>query len=84
MRLRAHFDGRVIVPDEPVNLPVDEPLSVQVDVNSSTLTIVEVSLEEQQAAFERLLSRPIQRTTPIPDEALRRENMYADDDEQQA
>jgi hypothetical protein len=28
--LRAHFDGRVLVPDEPVNLPKDTALEVQV------------------------------------------------------
>src|SRR6266700_2995508 len=27
--IRAHFDGRVIVPDEPVELPVGEPLEVE-------------------------------------------------------
>jgi len=30
MTLRAHFDGKVIVPDEPVDLPVDAPLEVEV------------------------------------------------------
>jgi hypothetical protein len=28
--LTAHFDGKVLVPDEPVNLPVDCALEVQV------------------------------------------------------
>ena len=28
--LTAHFDGRVIVPDTPVNLPVNQPLRVSV------------------------------------------------------
>jgi hypothetical protein len=27
--LRAHFDGQVIIPDEPVDLPVGEPLQVE-------------------------------------------------------
>jgi hypothetical protein len=30
MTLRAHFDGKVLVPDEPVNLPVNCALEVQV------------------------------------------------------
>ena len=30
MTLRAHFDGKVPVPDEPVNLPVNCALEVQV------------------------------------------------------
>ncbi len=29
--LRAHFDGRVLVFDEPVELPVDRPLVVHVE-----------------------------------------------------
>lgn len=30
MRLRAHFDGKVIVPDEPVDLPANSPLEIEV------------------------------------------------------
>jgi hypothetical protein len=30
--VKAHFDGKVIVPDEPVHLPKDEPLLVHVEV----------------------------------------------------
>jgi len=29
--LRAHFDGKVIVPEEPVDLPVGQSLSVQIE-----------------------------------------------------
>lgn len=29
--IAAHFDGKVIVPDEPVELPVDQPLRVRVE-----------------------------------------------------
>ena len=28
--LRAHFDGRVLVPDQPVDLPSGQPLEIQV------------------------------------------------------
>lgn len=28
-KIWAHFDGKVIVPDEPLDLPVDLPLQVQ-------------------------------------------------------
>jgi hypothetical protein len=31
----AHFDGRVIVPDEPVQLPVGTPLRVAVEVQDA-------------------------------------------------
>jgi len=29
--IRAHFDGKTIVPDEPVNLPKDAPLFISVE-----------------------------------------------------
>jgi hypothetical protein len=29
--IKAHFDGRVLVPDEPVELPVNQPLRVYVE-----------------------------------------------------
>jgi hypothetical protein len=31
----AHFDGKVIVPDEPVQLPVGQPLRVQLELATS-------------------------------------------------
>jgi hypothetical protein len=37
MTIKAHFDGKVIVPDEPVSLPVDQPLVIQV---SNGVTII--------------------------------------------
>ncbi len=30
--ITAHFDGKVIVPDEPVQLPVGQPLRIHVEV----------------------------------------------------
>lgn len=30
--ITAHFDGKVIVPDEPVQLPVGQPLRVQLEL----------------------------------------------------
>ncbi len=29
--IKAHFDGKAIIPDEPLHLPVDLPLTVHVD-----------------------------------------------------
>jgi len=29
--VHAHFDGKVIVPDEPLNLPPNEPLIVRIE-----------------------------------------------------
>jgi hypothetical protein len=30
--IAAHFDGKVIVPDEPVQLPVGQPLRIRLEV----------------------------------------------------
>ena len=30
-KLKAHFDGKVLVPDEPVDLPVDRDLEIQIN-----------------------------------------------------
>jgi hypothetical protein len=71
--IRAHFDGKVIVPDEPVDLPVDQPL--QVELRLAEPEAASLSMEERRAALERFLSRPIHGLS-IPDEALSRENLY--------
>jgi hypothetical protein len=29
--IKAHYDGKSIIPDEPVNLPINRPLTLQVE-----------------------------------------------------
>jgi hypothetical protein len=88
--IRAHFDGKVIVPDEPVILPLHAPLNVEVrpsDAVSSEISEVMAasanpqSLAQRVANFADFSARLQQRSssTVIPSEALRRENMYGDD-----
>ena len=74
--IRAHFNGTVIIPDETVHLPVDQPLVLEVkplasapEPSADELTIAE-RLERLAKASGRL-SGP-----SIPAEALRRENLY--------
>lgn len=67
--IRAHFDGKTIVPDEPVDLPVGKPLRGE-------FTLVEADAA-REAAWQRLKTRKV-RGSSIPLEALRRENMYED------
>jgi len=69
--IKAHFDGKVIVPDEPVDLPVDTPVS-------ASITIVESKpgrSPEREAAWQRLKSLRIAGLS-IPDEALERSAIY--------
>jgi hypothetical protein len=73
LTFKAHFDGKVIVPDEPVDLPVDQPLEVEL----RTLPLGESNQEfsKWNEALERLLSRAVH-TNSLSPEALRRENLY--------
>jgi hypothetical protein len=34
--IAAHFDGKVIVPDEPVELPIGQPLRVRVELTEES------------------------------------------------
>lgn len=75
VRIRVHYDGKTIVPDEPVDLPVGEALEVEVRVVEPKLSAAEI--KRRRAALRRITSRAIPGLN-IPDEALRRENMYED------
>jgi hypothetical protein len=70
---RAHFDGKVIVPDEPVDLPVDQPLNIE--AQPALKVHAALSEEEWHAALDRLVARAIPGLN-ISDESLRRENLY--------
>jgi hypothetical protein len=76
INIRAHFDGKVIVPDEPVDLPVDQPLEVELKPVGS---IIESSLAgaSKEERLRRLAAASGRISGPtIPSEALRRENLY--------
>ena len=81
--IRAHYDGKVIVPEEAVELPINETLELQVvrtaeqSVGKDTDLLPEAEREKRKAAFERFLARSIH-VPDIPLEALRRENLYED------
>ena len=73
--IKAHFDGKVIIPDEPVDLPVNEPL--EAELRFATAEEKAKDIARRRAALRRFSSRAV-RGLNIPDEALRRENMYED------
>jgi hypothetical protein len=76
--VRARFDGKVFVPDEPVDLPVG---SSGVFLSSSEelpdQEYWEATREEALDALQRLVKRGVKGVN-IPDDALRRENLYED------
>ena len=72
--IRAHFDGKVIVPDETVTLPRDTPLRVHVEESE---TSDHGRADRQRAAYAEFLERAAARPVPhLPAGALRREAMY--------
>jgi len=73
MVIRAHFDGKTLVLDEPVDLPVNEPLEFE-------FRAVDTRAERRKRAREAWRSftaNPIAGLS-ISDESLRRENLYED------
>ena len=71
--IRAHFDGKVIVPDEPVDLPIDEPLEAEFRIPEPKLPADEI--ERRLEALRRFEATAVKGAN-IPLEELRRENMY--------
>jgi len=71
--IRAHFDGKVIVPDEPVDLPVDQPLEAELRVSEARLSPAEI--EKRRAAIKRLAAKAIHGLN-MPDFAFSRESIY--------
>jgi hypothetical protein len=76
MTIRAHYDGKVIVPDEPLDLQVDQPLVVEVRVPKlepvpTPPEVIQERLQRLQRAIGHIKNAP-----EIPLEALRRENLY--------
>lgn len=71
--IRMHFDGKVFVPDQPVDVPINEPLDFELKQPPEE---PKWDPEEAIAAIKRIASRA--KPIGIPLEALRRENMYED------
>ena len=75
-RIRAHFDGRVIVPDEAVDLPVNQPLDLDVRQTPPAPN----GLPDAGVIAERL--QKLARVTgtiagpSLPDQAFAREHLY--------
>ena len=77
MTIRAHFNGTVIVPDEPVDLPVDAVLSVEVHPLLATAPANSATIARRLEALQRFIDHGVTATN-IPPEQLRREHLYDD------
>ncbi len=72
--IRMHFDGKVLIPDQPVDLPVDQPLDFELKQTPERL---QWDPEKAKEAIKWRTDHAIPGLN-IPDEALRRESMYED------
>ncbi len=71
--IRVHFDGKTIVPDEPVDLPINQSMEAEFHIPEPKLSAEEI--KRRKAALRRFASHAVKGAN-IPLEALRRENMY--------
>ena len=76
--IRAHFDGKVIVPEAPLDLPVNAALEVDVRPRLSSGQADPATIERRLAALERFVARAVHGAS-IPEQLLRREHLYGDD-----
>lgn len=72
--IRARFDGKVFVPEEPVDLAEGEEVWVLTQPRAADGRMTE---EDALTALERFVSRGVSGVN-LPDEALRRESIYED------
>ncbi|MCX6916366.1 MAG: hypothetical protein NT167_25535 [Verrucomicrobia bacterium] len=86
MTISAHFNGTVIVPDEPVALPIDAALELEVKRTNGFSPEVAAAMEAASdpadtagrlAALREFVAHAVE-GADIPDEVLRREHMYGD------
>jgi hypothetical protein len=70
--IKAHFDGKAIIPDEPANLPINEPLTVHVEaVSTGTAQKSDASFEE---ALRLMDQEALTTNSPVDDS---RESIYS-------
>ena len=77
----AHFDGKVIVPDEPVDLPLNTRLSFtlnSIDASSNDFKISDAERDRRLAALEAFIERGV--AVGVTDEAISRDSIYEEQD----
>jgi hypothetical protein len=77
----AHYDGKVIVPDEPVDLPLNTRLSFtlnSVEASSHDFKISDAERDRRLAALESFVKRGV--AVGVTDEAISRGSIYEEQD----
>lgn len=52
--IKAHYDGRVVVPEEPINLPVNTPVRVLVPEADDSAAVTRAFAKLSEASFSRI------------------------------
>lgn len=52
--IKAHYDGQVIVPEEPVDLPANTPVRVLVPDGDDSAATIEAFANLSEASFSRI------------------------------
>ncbi len=73
--IQAKFDGRVLVPEEPIDLPVNEILTL--DVRQPRFVRAMPSMELRRNAHQQLAVDAVSGVN-LPDSALQRDGIYED------
>jgi len=73
--IRARYDGKVLVPEEPLDLQAGQEVLLDIRLEGAQGTAK--SKQERLRALQELIDTAIP-GLDIPDAALRRENLYED------
>lgn len=79
LSFRAHFDGKFLVPDEPVDLPIGRQVAIQVldsTGNGAPQGSTKSLIDDRRARFRAFAGGASVGGVPL--DALRRENLYED------
>jgi len=71
--IKAHLEGKAVVPDEPLDLPINQPIEVEFRVDEDRLSDEEI--KRRRAAIKRFASKAIHGLT-VSDFAFSRESIY--------
>lgn len=77
IRIRAHFDGRALIPHGPVDLPVNQDLEIEVTSSQTRATAGAAERLRRLKGCSGLLGQAgVQAGPPPPLTSLRREDLY--------
>ncbi|GIV15393.1 MAG: hypothetical protein KatS3mg022_0828 [Armatimonadota bacterium] len=74
--IHARYDGKVLIPEEPLELEDGQEVTLQI-IEQRGRTDNSPSREQRLRALKQLVATAVEGAN-IPDEALRRENLYED------